>query len=165
MIVAVLAVGMMQPAVHQIIHVRSVRNGWMSTVGTMHMGGRMTLRAVCALIRVRRVHPDHMLVHMVPVRMMEVPFVEIIRVAFVLNRSMSATGPMLVGVIRMFRAIAHMDSFRLRSFVSSITIVNNLAHTVVFRKRSCLQKAVHRSQGRSRFYLQLGGPCARIYCK
>jgi hypothetical protein len=148
MIIAVVAVGMMQRAFNQIIHVPSVRNGWMSAVGAMHMFGRMTCRAVCALVRVRCVHLDHVLIHMVSVGMMEVAFVKIIRVALVLNGSMSATGTMLVGVIRMFRAIAHVNSFRLRSFFSSLAIQTNLPHMGVFRKGSCCRNAILFAVGR-----------------
>jgi len=75
MIVAVIAVRVVQPVSDKIIHMISMRHGCMPAGRTMHMFSRMALSAVGAFGGVRFVHFNHMFVHMVSVDVMEVPVV------------------------------------------------------------------------------------------
>ena len=112
-IIAMIAVRVVQSAGHQIVHMVAVRHGRMSAIRAMNVFGRVSVRTMSALVGVGFVHFDHVLVNMVPVHVMQVPVVEIIRVTCMFNRRMATTGAMLVSVICVLGAIAHIDSLHL----------------------------------------------------
>lgn len=106
-VVAMAIVRMMQPAIDQIVHMVSVRHRRVPAVGAVSMISRMPLRPVSAGVRVRRVDRNHMFIHVIAVDVVQVAVVQIIRVARVFYGNVAATGPVLVGMVFMFYAIAH----------------------------------------------------------
>jgi len=94
---------MVQMSVDEIIDVVAMRNGRMPAVRTMDMIGRMaaTRMARCAARRIDRGHADAMLLDRpVGILMMEMAIVQVVDMAFVFDRGMTAPRPMLVIVIR-----------------------------------------------------------------
>jgi hypothetical protein len=91
-----IAVRMVQPAVHDIVDMVAMRHLFMSAV-----------RAVCvravdlrrAFHRICRVDRDDMFVDMIPVHMVEMAIVKIIHVAIVADRGVPALRAVLVSVI------------------------------------------------------------------
>ncbi len=101
MIVAVIAVRMMQMPIDQIVDVIAMRNRLVSATGTMHMTRRMTRARVLrrAGIRVLRRDVDRVLVHVSGMHVVQVPIVQIVHVIAVLHGGVPAPGTMLMGVI------------------------------------------------------------------
>jgi hypothetical protein len=98
-IIAVVAVRMMEPAVHEVIGVITVRDSLMSAARTVNMpalvrGGRL------ATIRIGGVHRQRVLVVMPVMRVMQMAVVQEINMAVVLDGGVTATGSVLVIVIR-----------------------------------------------------------------
>jgi hypothetical protein len=106
-------VRMMQPAINQIVHMVSVRHRRVPAVGAVNMISRMPLRPVSAGVRVRRVDRNHMFIHVIAVHVMQVTIVQVIGVALVFDGKVAATGPVLVGMVFVFYAIAHRSPFTL----------------------------------------------------
>ena len=91
-IVAVSAVRMMQVPVHEVIRMVAVRNGFVPASRSMLVPGFMTGAGMrrSAGIRVGRAHRNHMLIHVVAVRLVQVPVVQVIYVPFMLDGHMAA---------------------------------------------------------------------------
>ena len=102
MIVAMVTVRMMQMSIDEIVHMIAVRHRLMPTVRTVLMG-----RFMCAAVMCRRAgigifirDLNAMLFHLtILALMMQMPIVEIVCVAVVLNRGVPTVGAMLVVVI------------------------------------------------------------------
>jgi hypothetical protein len=97
-VVAMIAMRMMQPSAHEVIDVITMGHGLVSA------GWPMLVRTAGlrrALDRIGGVDRDGVLVDMILVRVMEVAVVEIIDVAFMADRRMPAVGTMLVSVVGM----------------------------------------------------------------
>jgi len=109
MVVAMIAMGMVQPAFNEIIHMVSMGNGGMSTVGAMHVFGRMPFRAVGALVRMRFINFDHMFIGVIPMHVMEMAVMQIIGVAIMPDADVPAARAVLVRMIFVFDGIAHKD--------------------------------------------------------
>jgi hypothetical protein len=96
-VVAVVAVRVVQLSVHQVVDVVAVGNGFVPAAGTMPV---TPLVAVVeprgALRRVALVHRDPVLVHVVLVRVMETPVVEVVDVPVVPDGRVPTGGSMLV---------------------------------------------------------------------
>jgi hypothetical protein len=94
------AVGMVQMPFHEIVDVIAMWHGLVSATGTMDMAGLMAGTAVSrrAGIRIRLRHLDHVLVHMVAMRMVQMPIMEVIDMVAVTHGGMAATSAMRVGV-------------------------------------------------------------------
>lgn len=101
MVVAVVAIGMMQVPGYQIVDMVPVGNRLVSAVGPMPMGGIMAfaLMPVRTVRRVSGVDRKRVLIHMALVQRVEVPVVEIVGVIVVPNRCMAAILAVLVGVV------------------------------------------------------------------
>ena len=101
MIVAVVAVRMVQMASDEEVDVTSVRNPLVSTAFAVHVCRVMLVARVLgrAAVRVVRVDGERVLVDVVAVGMMQMPVVQVVGVALVQQRDMPAAGPMLVVVI------------------------------------------------------------------
>lgn len=86
----------------------AVRNRFVAAVGTMRMpalrAGRDLRRA---LRRVRGVDGQHMLVVVIAVGVVEMPLVQVIRVAVVLERGVAAAGAVDVFGVAMRRMVGH----------------------------------------------------------
>jgi hypothetical protein len=92
---------MVQMPIHEIVDMTVMRHGLVSAAGTMDMARLMTGTAVIrrAGIRVRLRHLDHMLVHMVAMRMVQMAIMQIVDMVAVPHRGMPATGAMRVAMV------------------------------------------------------------------
>jgi hypothetical protein len=108
MIVAMIAVRMVQVSVDKVIDVIAMRHRLMSASGAMHMPRLVAAAAVIrgALVGIFRTHLDRMLIHVIAVRMMEMAIMQIIDVIAVANGCVATAGAMLMVVICMVRETA-----------------------------------------------------------
>ena len=96
MIIAVIAMGMMEMAADEIIGVIAVRNCLMSATRAVGVAWFVSATAVrrCALRRIGRIDTDAALVDVIAVNAMHVALVQIVAVVAVLNALMSTAGLM-----------------------------------------------------------------------
>jgi hypothetical protein len=101
MIIAVVAVRMMQVSLDQIIGVIPVRHRFMAAARAMAMSCIMAAAAVVrrAALGIVGAHFHDMLVDVILVRMMQMAVVEIIDVSLMSNRDVPATWSMNMGMI------------------------------------------------------------------
>ena len=96
MIVAMIAVRMVQPAVYEIVDVVTMRHRFMSAVWTVCVRAvdlRRAFHGICG------VNCGHMFVHVIPVHMVEMAVVKIIHMAVMANRGVPAFRAMLMSVV------------------------------------------------------------------
>ncbi|MEH2624311.1 hypothetical protein V1292_002366 [Bradyrhizobium sp. AZCC 1719] len=96
MIIAMIAVRMVQPAVYEIVDMIAVRHRFVSAIWTVFVRAtdfRRALHGICGVDR------DRMLIHVILVHVMEMAIMKVIHMAVVANRGVPAARPMLVGVI------------------------------------------------------------------
>ena len=101
MVVAVSVVWMMQSAINQIINVIAMWNGCVAAVGAMNVLLVVAFRTERAFIGIHGADGDGVFVHVVAVRMMQVPVVKVIHVPLVHDGDVSAIFAMnmrMVGV-------------------------------------------------------------------
>lgn len=100
MVVAMIAVRVVQVPVNEVVDVVAMRDSLVATIGTMHMIG-VVLGLVIggADVRILITDSDHVLVHMLFVGMMQMPVMQIVDVPIVLDRSMAAILAVLVVVV------------------------------------------------------------------
>jgi hypothetical protein len=79
-VVAMVAVRMMQASINEIINVIAVRNGCVATVGAMNVLPVMAFRAQRAFVGIDVTHRDDVFVHVVAMRMMQMAVMKIIHV-------------------------------------------------------------------------------------
>lgn len=108
MVVAVVAVGMVQAAFDQIIHMVSMRHGFMSALWPMHMLGFMAVAAVRAFVGIDVAHCNDVFVHMLLMDVVEMSIVQIIPMPLMLDLSVAAAWTVLVGMILMLFTITHI---------------------------------------------------------
>lgn len=103
MIVAMIAMRVMQMAVNQIIDVVPMGYRFMTTSWAVYMSGFMTiaLMAWCALVRCGVGNLNHMFVDMILVRMMQMTIMKIVDMAIVVYGCMPAVGAVLMFVVWM----------------------------------------------------------------
>lgn len=122
MIIAVIAVRMVQMAVDEIVDMITVRNRFVAAARAMNVSSVMSGAAMVgrATIRILVAHFNPMLVHMIRVRMVKMAIVEIIHVAGVPDSNVAAAGSMRVVVVGMMRKIAggHFDVLSLSQWFS-----------------------------------------------
>jgi hypothetical protein len=92
------AMWMVQPTVHEIVDVVTVRHRFMSAVWTVCVWTVDLRRAFYGICSIDR---DDMFVHMILVHMVEMAVVKIIHVAVMANRGVPAFRAMLVSVVGM----------------------------------------------------------------
>ena len=94
MVIAVVAMDMVQVPVDQIVHMVAVGNRFMTTARPMHVIGVMASALVCrrASIRVGVRHRDDMLVDVVVVGMVQVAVMEVVNVPFMLDGLVATAG-------------------------------------------------------------------------
>lgn len=111
-IVAMVAVRMMQPAVREIVDMVAMRHGFVAAVGSVAVcrivAARVMLRI--AAVRIALAHGDHMMLGVAALGMLQAAVIEIINVAFVPHGEMTASGAM--NVVRSARFGCHGGSFR-----------------------------------------------------
>ncbi len=100
-VVAVVAVGVVEVAINQVVVMIPVRDGWMATGRAVHVVGSAFLdgEARSAKIGVGGVDKKNVVVHMGAVNMVEVAGVEVISVSFVQDGDVTATRTMSVLVV------------------------------------------------------------------
>jgi len=96
-----IAVGMMQVAINEIVYVVAVRNRFMTAPWSMHMPWLVACTSMVrdAGIRIRVRHLNRVLVNMIPMGMVQMAIVQVINVTVMLYRRMTAVGAMFVGMI------------------------------------------------------------------
>jgi hypothetical protein len=101
MVIAMIAMRMVQMVVHQVIHMIPMGNGLMPTSGTVHMRLLVTAAGVLrsAASGIRRVDCQRVLLHGVAMGMVQVAIVQVIDVALVQNPLVAAVRAMLVRVL------------------------------------------------------------------
>jgi hypothetical protein len=116
MVIAMITVRVVQPSIDQVVDMIAMRYRLMPTAGAVNM-----VRAAGfgrALVGVRGVYRELMLVHVVAVHMMHVAVMEIIHMPVVPHRGVTAFRAVLVGVIRMMGLGTGSHDF---SFLSCVT--------------------------------------------
>ena len=108
MVVAMVAMRMMQVSIDQIIDVIAMRHGFVSAARPMHVSGVMPRAAVLrrAGIGIGRGHLDHMLVDMIAMGMMQMAVMEVVHVTAMLHGRVPATGAMDMRMVGMRRVLA-----------------------------------------------------------
>jgi hypothetical protein len=97
-VVAVIAMGVVESSIHQIIGVISVRYPFMTTTWTMLV---RTSRLRGAIHGVGRVDREDVLVDMISMNVVQVAVMQIIDMTVMANRCMPAVRAMLMGVVGM----------------------------------------------------------------
>jgi hypothetical protein len=120
MVVAMIAMRMMQPSVHEVIDVVAVRDGFVTAPRAVRMPRtshvRRALRRVCLADR------QHMLIDVVVMRVVQVAVVQIVDVPIVADRGMPAVRVMLVMVIGVVRFVAGGHGFLLHGLTTFVRI-------------------------------------------
>lgn len=107
------AMRVMQVAVHQVVHMIAVRHRFMAAIGPVHVIRVMARAAVLgrALRGVFGIHFQAMLVHMAVMHVMQMAIVQIVGVAVVLDGGVAAGRAVLMGVFAgVLRAVSHCAS-------------------------------------------------------
>jgi hypothetical protein len=103
-VVAVIAVRVVQMPADEIVDVIAVRNGLVPAVGSVDVAG-LVLCAGRTAVRVLLVDGDQMLVDVALVRVMQVAAMQIIRMPIVADGDVAAVGPVLMVVAGVDRVI------------------------------------------------------------
>ena len=100
MIIAVVAVRLMQVTVDDVVSMVAVWNGGVAAGGVVNVAGGLFVRAMagCALIGIRGTHGDGVVIHVRTVDLMQMAVVEVVGVAVVLDGGVAATCPVLMRV-------------------------------------------------------------------
>ncbi len=98
-VVAVIAVRMMELSVHQIVHMIAMRNGRVAAIGAMNVLPIMAFGAERAFVGIRGADGDGVFIHMVAMRMMQMAVMKIIHVPAMHDGNVSATFAVDVGMI------------------------------------------------------------------
>ena len=95
------AMRMMQAAVNQIVNVITMRHGRVTAFRAVNVLGRMFGGGITgrAFVGIRRAHINPVFIHMVAVRMVQMPVVKIIHVPVMLDRNMSAVCAVNMGMV------------------------------------------------------------------
>jgi hypothetical protein len=103
------AMGMMEVAADQIIHVIAMRHRGVAAVGAMDMRGIVAGAGVvgCALIGVGGGHGDDVFIDMSGVGVMQMAVVQVIHMVVVADGEVTAVGAMLMRMVRVDVAGAH----------------------------------------------------------
>lgn len=111
-VVAVIAVRMVQMTVDQIVDVVAVRHRFVAAARPVHMTGAMagTVMLRRAAVRVGGADGDHVLIDMVAMHVVQMAVVQEIDMVFVTHCSMAALRAMLVVVMGVLGAAGHRRS-------------------------------------------------------
>lgn len=109
MVVAVAAVGMVQVAAHEVVHVVAVRHGLVAAAGPVDVALIVAAAGVGrrAGVGIRGADGEAVLVHMPAVDVVKVAVVQKVHMAVVADGGVAAAGAVLVGVVGVGDAIAH----------------------------------------------------------
>lgn len=97
------SVWMVKTPINQIINMIPVRNGRMAAIRPVDVLGSVFFlsKIGSALVWISVAYFDDVLIHMIAMRMVQMPIVQIVHMVAVLYGSVSTIWPMDVGVIRM----------------------------------------------------------------
>ncbi len=112
MIIAMVIMGVVKMASHQIVHMVSMRHGFVPAVGTMYMTLRVTFAFMprSTVLRIDLTDVYDMLIDMVAVRVMQMAIVKIADMVIVRDTGVAAFRAMGMGVIFM----SWQDTIRIR---------------------------------------------------
>jgi hypothetical protein len=101
----VIAMGMVQMPFDEVVDMIAMRHGLVSAARTMDMARLMASAAVIrrASIRVRLRYLDHVLVYMVPMRMVQMPIMQVVDMVAVPHGGVPATRAVRVGMVGVVR--------------------------------------------------------------
>jgi hypothetical protein len=102
-IVAVIAVRMMEPAVNQIIDMIAMRDGFVPAIGAVLVRAASLRRAAHRVFGIDR---DHMLIDVIVMHVMKVAVVNVIHMTIMLDCGVPAVRAVLMGVVRMMHLVA-----------------------------------------------------------
>lgn len=141
-VVAVTVMLMMEMAIHQIVNVVTVRNHRMTAVWTMHVINCMTIAHMTrrAVRWVDVIYLESMFVNMVTVNMMQVAIMQIVYVVTMFDRLVPTVFTMLMIVIFVNLAFAHLDLPRnnlLNKFTFHHLMKCNIRHSPQFVTAEC----------------------------
>jgi hypothetical protein len=107
-VVAVIAVRMVQVTVDAIIDVVPVRHGFVTACRSVDVSRIMAATAVtrCTLVGIFRTDRERMLIYMIAVRMMQMTVVQIVDVIVVLDCRMPTVRTVLMVVVGVMRFVA-----------------------------------------------------------
>ena len=108
MVVAVVAVRVVQVAIDEVVNVVAMRHGFVAATGTVYMSRFVAAAVVVrrAGIRVGGADGDAVFIDVVAVRMVQVAVVQIVNVAVVLDGGVAAVRAVLVRVVGVVRFVA-----------------------------------------------------------
>ena len=108
MIIAVVAVWMVQVPINQVIHMVTMGYRRMAAARSVLMIGGMTGTLVLwrTGVGVCRRDANHMFIDMIPVRMVQMTIMQVVNMSFMLNSDVPAVGSMLVVVVDVVGLIA-----------------------------------------------------------
>ncbi len=111
-VVAVVAVGMMQATLNQVVDVVPVGNRFVTAVGAVDMSRFVACQVLSrsASIGIPVTDLEAMLVHVISVGMMEMPIVQVVNVVLMLDRGVTAAGAVGVVVTFVNVAFSHFGS-------------------------------------------------------
>ncbi len=100
MVVAMIAMRVMQAALDEIVDMIAVRRRFMSAAGSMHMARLMAFVPVLggAAVRIAVADFDHMLVDALAVQTMQMSVMQIVDVVAMLHRNVTASGAVMMRV-------------------------------------------------------------------
>jgi hypothetical protein len=126
-IVAMIAVRMMQAPVHEVIDVVAMWNGFVPATRAMRVRAAGLGSAAHGIVGA---DGDGMLVDVVPMHVVEMPVVQIVDMIVVADRRMPAAGAVLVAMIGvvLFVAGGHQPSFRCRYPIQSCSVISVPQH-------------------------------------
>lgn len=109
MVVTVGAVGVVEMAVDEVVHMVAMRHGLVAAARAVDVIGRVAAAGVGrrAGVGVGGADSQPVLVHVVPVDVVEMAVVEVVHMAFVPHGGVAAAGAVLVGVVGMRDAVVH----------------------------------------------------------
>jgi hypothetical protein len=108
-VVAVVAVGMVQVLVHQIVDMVAMRDRLVPAAGAVLVG---TLHFRRAARRIGRVDADHVLVDVIAMHVVQMAVMQIVDVAVMADCQVTAIGAVLVGVVLMVMLAASGHGLR-----------------------------------------------------
>jgi len=106
-IVAMVAVRMMQVAVHEVIDMIAVRDRLVAAAEAVDVRGVVARAGRSVTVGIRGADFDDVLIDMTPMRMMQMPVVQIVDMPVVFDGGVAAAGAVFVVVIGMDFAVAH----------------------------------------------------------
>jgi hypothetical protein len=121
-IVAVVTVRMMQAAIHEVINVVPVRDGFVPAAGAVDMRGVVAGAGLGVTVGICGTDFDDVFIDMLPMLMMQVPVVQVIDVPVVFHRDVAAVGAVLMVVVGMDFAVAHNGSLNSRNRSSGAVV-------------------------------------------